>query len=74
MLDFSATTTKSVALNLGSTAAQTVNANLVLTLSPGSEFEHVMGGSLGDTLTGNALANNLNGGGGPDRLGGGMTR
>ena len=56
-LDFSATTTRAVAINLGNAAAQVVNAGLTLTLSAGNTIENVTGGALGDTLTGNALNN-----------------
>src|SRR6185436_13921836 len=54
-LDFSATTTRAVAVNLGNAAAQAVNAGLTLTLSAGNTIENVTGGALGDRLTGNAL-------------------
>jgi Ca2+-binding RTX toxin-like protein len=65
-LDFSGTTTKNVAVNLASTAAQTVNSNLTLTLSSATGIENVLGGSLNDTLTGNSRANVLTGGPGND--------
>src|SRR5207244_838069 len=65
-LDFSATTSKSIVVNLSSTAAQTVNSNLTLTLSSGTGLENVIGGSLADTLTGNSRANVLTGGPGND--------
>ena len=42
-----------------------------LTLSSASTFENVIGGWLGDTITGNALANILTGGAGNDTLAGG---
>jgi Ca2+-binding RTX toxin-like protein len=70
-LDFSATTTRAVAVNLASAAAQVVNAGLTLTLSAVNTIENVKGGDLGDTLTGNALANNLEGNRGNDTLEGG---
>ena len=71
-LDFSATTTRAVNINLGNAAAQVVNAGLTLTLSAGNTIENVIGGALGDTLTGNTL-NNVpsKGGGGNDTLTGG---
>src|SRR5262249_16390654 len=47
-LDFSATTTRAVTVNLGNAAAQVVNAGLTLTLSSGATIENVTGGSLGD--------------------------
>jgi ELWxxDGT repeat protein len=68
-LDFTATTTKTVALNLGSITAQTVTAsNLTLTLNAIDSFENALGGSLNDTLTGNAVENALTGGAGNDTL------
>ena len=67
-LDFSATAGQSIALNLGLTTAQVVNANLTLSLASASAIENVTGGSLGDTLTGNTLANVLIGGPGNDVL------
>jgi Ca2+-binding RTX toxin-like protein len=70
-LDFSATTTRAVSINLGNAAAQVVNAGLTLTLSAGNTIENVTGGALGDTITGNALNNVIEGGGGNDVLTGG---
>src|SRR5262249_54997440 len=70
-LDFSATTTRAVTIDLSNAAAQVVNAGLTLTLSAGNTIENVTGGALGDTLTGNALNNALTGGAGNDTLIGG---
>jgi Ca2+-binding RTX toxin-like protein len=70
-LNFSATTTRSVAVNLGLATSQVVNGGLSLTLGSITTFENVIGGGLADTLTGNNLANNLNGGGGNDTINGG---
>jgi Ca2+-binding RTX toxin-like protein len=70
-LNFSDTTTRSVAVNLGLAASQVVNAGLSLTLGSASTFENVIGGALANTLIGNALANSLTGGGGNDTLNGG---
>lgn len=71
-LNFAATTTKTINLNLGSTAAQTVTAgNLTLTLASATAFENVIGGSLNDNIIGNTLANSLTGGAGNDSLSGG---
>jgi Ca2+-binding RTX toxin-like protein len=68
-LDFSPTTTKAVAVNLGLTTAQTVTAaNLTLTLNAVDTFENAIGGTLNDTLTGNAFANRLEGNAGNDTL------
>jgi Ca2+-binding RTX toxin-like protein len=67
-LNFSATTTRSVAVNLGLATNQVVNTTNRLTLGSVSTFENVIGGSLADTLTGNALANSFTGGGGNDTL------
>ncbi|MCA2722534.1 MAG: M10 family metallopeptidase C-terminal domain-containing protein, partial [Microcystis sp. M176S2] len=72
-LNFAATTTKTINLNLGSAVAQTVTAgNLTLTLAIATAFENVIGGSLGDTIVGNSLANSLTGGAGNDGLTGGL--
>ncbi len=72
-LNFAATTTKTINLNLGSTAAQTVTAgNLTLTLASATAFENVIGGSLNDTIVGNSLANSLAGEAGNDSLTGGL--
>src|SRR5262249_52962116 len=70
-LDFSATTTRAVNVNLGNAAAQVVNAGLTLTLSSGATIENVTGGALGDTITGNALNNVIEAGGGNPTLTGG---
>lgn len=70
-LNFAATATRAVNVNLGNVAAQVVNAGLTLTLSANNTIENVIGGSLGDTLTGNGLANVLAGGAGDDMLNGG---
>jgi Ca2+-binding RTX toxin-like protein len=70
-LDFSATTTRAVNIDLSNAAAQVVNANLTLTLSAGDAIENVTGGALDDTLTGNSLNNVINGGAGNDTLTGG---
>jgi Ca2+-binding RTX toxin-like protein len=68
-LDFSQTTGKTIAVNLGLTTAQTVTAsNLTLTLNAVDTFENAIGGTLNDTLTGNALANRLDGSAGIDTL------
>ena len=60
-----------VVVNLSSTSSQTVNGNLTLILSSASVFNHVIGGSQIDTLTGNAGNNTLTGGPGNDTLTGG---
>lgn len=69
-LDFSPTTTRAVAVNLGSSLAQVVNAGLSLTLLQNNTIENVDGGAQGDTITGNLLNNVLNGGGGDDMIDG----
>jgi Ca2+-binding RTX toxin-like protein len=70
-LNFSATATQAITVDLGWTAAQSVNVNLTLTLASVTAFENVIGGALGDVLSGNALANALTGGSGDDTLRGG---
>jgi len=67
-LDFSATTTLGVTVNLGTTGNQVVNANLTLALGIATAFENVIGGGGSDRLTGNTLANVLVGGDGADSL------
>ena len=68
-LDFSQTTTKTIAVNLGVITPQTVTpSNLTLTLNATDTVENAIGGTLNDTLAGNALANRLNGGAGNDAL------
>jgi Ca2+-binding RTX toxin-like protein len=67
LLDFSLTTTKSIALNLNLTGAQVVNSQLTLTLGT-STYENVNGGGLADALTGNAANNVLVGNAGSDVL------
>ncbi|WP_242046150.1 MULTISPECIES: LamG-like jellyroll fold domain-containing protein [Calothrix] len=73
-LDFSATTTKTINLNLGFFGEQQINENLSLTLSTtlGSQtfidIENAVGGSLNDTLLGNDLNNLLKGNNGNDNL------
>lgn len=69
-LDFSRTESWEVAIDLGLTTIQTVNANLKVTLGLGV-IENATGGVLGDTLRGNSADNRLIGGGGDDLLAGG---
>ena len=73
LLDFG-TTTVGVTVDLGTTAVQTVNANLSLGLSAEDVFELLIGSAAADTLTGNALDNVLFGGAGNDTLQGGAGR
>ena len=70
-LNFSSTTTRGVAVNLGLTNIQVVNAGLSLKLMSDMAIERVIGGSGSDILIGNALANIFTGGGGNDTLTGG---
>jgi Ca2+-binding RTX toxin-like protein len=68
-LDFSATTGRSVKVDLSSTAAQRVAGYyLVLMLTSGAAIENAVGTPLADTLTGNSLANVLIGGAGNDAI------
>ncbi|WP_010582506.1 beta strand repeat-containing protein, partial [Schlesneria paludicola] len=64
-LDFSSSTT-ALAVNLGITSAQAVNANLNLTLASGASIENVIGGLGNDKFTGNTLDNTFTSGGGTD--------
>ncbi len=70
-LDFSLTTTRSVAINLATAAGQAVNAGLNLILGSATTFENVIGGNLGDFINGNTLDNTFTGGGGNDVISGG---
>jgi Ca2+-binding RTX toxin-like protein len=67
-LDFSATTTQPVRIDLSIAGPQVVNSNLTLTLSTTDGVDDVCGGSLDDTLMGNAMSNILKGGPGDDIL------
>ena len=59
-----------MAVNLGLTTAQVVNANLTRQISVLNSMENLTGGALTDTLIGNSLANILTGNGGDDVLSG----
>jgi len=67
LIDLS-TTTVAVAVNLGLTTTQIVNANLSLALSAADAVEILIGSSQADTLTGNELANVIFGGAGNDTI------
>ncbi len=73
-LDFSGTTGRSISVNLGVTAPQTINANLVLKIQSSGgdegEIENLIGGSRNDTLRGNSFNNRIRGGAGDDLLDG----
>ncbi|MBD2491706.1 bluetail domain-containing putative surface protein [Aulosira sp. FACHB-615] len=77
-LDFSATTTKSINLDLSLAGRQQINDNLSLTLGitvGGQTFiniENAVGGSLNDTLIGNNFNNLLKGNAGDDYIDGGL--
>lgn len=71
MLDFSATSTRAVALNLALVSPQAVNAYLTLRLSSGAAIENASGSAAADRLIGNVLNNTLLGNGGNDVLLGG---
>ncbi|HEY8749863.1 MAG TPA: M10 family metallopeptidase C-terminal domain-containing protein, partial [Tepidisphaeraceae bacterium] len=65
-LDFSATTTVALTVDLSAGSNQVVNSNLTLNLGSGNVIENVIGGAQGDVLTGNSLDNRLSGRGGSD--------
>jgi Ca2+-binding RTX toxin-like protein len=65
-VDFSGTTSRSVAIDLSKTTSQVVNTGLILTLSSTTTLENAIGGALSDTMTGNSLSNVLTGGAGDD--------
>ncbi len=73
-LDFSATTTVAITVNLSNAGKQSISSlspNLKLTLGSGNTIENIIGGGLADSLTGNALDNVFTGGGGSDTIVGG---
>ena len=65
-LNFGATTTQSITVDLSVPTPQIVNSNLILAV--GNSIENVTGGLLADVLTGNSLSNLLTGGAGNDTL------
>ncbi len=71
-IDFSATATQNITLDLRLTTAQTVNSALTLTLGSAVDITNVTGGGGGDRLFGNALNNSLVGNSGDDLLSGGV--
>lgn len=70
LLDFRATTSVGVAVNLSLTVAQPVNANLLLTLTDAGGIENLYGTNKNDVLKGNARDNVLWGYMGDDSLDG----
>jgi Ca2+-binding RTX toxin-like protein len=62
-------TAAAVNINLGLTTAQTVNANFQLVI-PVISLENLIGGAGNDRITGNILANTIQGGSGDDRISG----
>lgn len=67
-LDFSATTTANVRVNLSLGSVQTVNTNLRLTLAATTTIDNIAGGSGNDILIGNSLNNRVWGYAGNDVL------
>ena len=67
-ISFRGTRSRSIRLDLASTAVQRVNANLEISLPVARGLENVSGGELGDNLRGNTQANVLLGAGGMDLL------
>jgi Ca2+-binding RTX toxin-like protein len=72
-LDFSATETQSISVNLALRTAQVVNPNLTLTVA-NDRIERILGGAQSDTLIGSFRNNILVGNGGDDTLTGGDGR
>lgn len=71
-LDFSATTTKNLAINLAlAVAQQTDTVTLFCSFTNGISMENVIGGEGSDIITGNIANNVLAGNGGGDTLNGG---
>ena len=67
-LDFAATTTTNVVVDLQITLPQVINTNLTLTIP--DQIEIVLGSAMNDTIRGNSLANILVGNAGNDTLDG----
>ncbi|MFN5299036.1 MAG: beta strand repeat-containing protein [Planctomycetaceae bacterium] len=67
-LDFSATVSDGLTVNLSEGATQVVSSRLSIVLGSASLFENIVGGNGPDALQGNALANSLTGNGGYDVL------
>ena len=70
-IDFSSLT-ESLAFSLATSAWQSAGTGRTLQLNARDRFENLIGGTGNDTLTGNALANQLSGGPGNDSLFGGL--
>ncbi len=67
-LDFSETASVPLTLSLANSTAQSLGANLTITLSADNTIENIFGGAMGDSFAGNALPNSLVGGAGNDTL------
>ena len=67
-LDFSATSGWAINFDLGNPAPQPVSPSLTVDLPAGNVIENIIGGSRGDTLTGNALDNRIEGRDGNDTI------
>ncbi|MFN9285993.1 MAG: M10 family metallopeptidase C-terminal domain-containing protein, partial [Planctomyces sp.] len=70
-IDFSSLT-ESLVFSLATSAWQSAGTGRTLQLNARDRFENLIGGTGNDTLTGNALANQLSGGPGNDSLFGGL--
>ena len=70
LLDFSATNSVDLTIDLSLLTAQVVASNLTLTLGLGTIIEDLAGGALNDTLLGNIANNSIGGGTGDDLLSG----
>ncbi|MEQ1903199.1 MAG: hypothetical protein ABL888_03310 [Pirellulaceae bacterium] len=71
LLDFQATSTKAISINLGIAATQTVVPGVLnLNLGSATWIEGVRGGSFNDVITGNGLSNLLLGMAGSDQISG----
>ena len=69
-LDFRATSTQNITVDLNVTSVQVINSNLSLKLSSQYDLENVFGGALDDILIGNSKANTLDGDSGNDVISG----
>ncbi len=67
-LDFSATRSTPITVDLSNTSSQNVTANLALTLEPGNTVDNVIGGAASNTITANSASDTITAGPGNNIL------